>query len=305
MIKTDQSAFEYGLKKMVLPAEGGYSNDRNDPGGKTFKGITQATARRNGFSGDVRSLTDTQVNGIYYKDYWVPSSCANMQNSAMAIAHFDTVVNMGLGGAKKVLVNALKKLGIEASTSFSASRLAELVNGVSDQKSLQEAYLAARKERYDSLIDRNPKLGVFRRGWMNRVNALAKLIGSDVASSLQNFASEAVSGITTTLSNVAKTFGVGAKSFFDLTIPLAAEFLEAQKKLSEKQSKDSKSKNRFDGSEQVGVSTEEEYILGTMSDGSEIKIPVRGDEAEIPEELSSNINFQKESEQIQAQSQSA
>ena len=39
------------------------------------------------------------------------------------------------------------------------------------------AYCAAREAYYERLIVKNPKLAVFRKGWMNRLNALRKEVG--------------------------------------------------------------------------------------------------------------------------------
>lgn len=53
----------------VFAAEGGYVNDPRDPGGATNHGITEAVARQNGYTGDMRKLTAQQAADIYVKQY--------------------------------------------------------------------------------------------------------------------------------------------------------------------------------------------------------------------------------------------
>ena len=50
----------------VAPVEGGYADDPADLGGKTNLGITEAVARRHGYTGDMRDLTDSLAYHIYY-----------------------------------------------------------------------------------------------------------------------------------------------------------------------------------------------------------------------------------------------
>src|SRR5665648_1301181 len=54
----------------LLASEGGYSNHASDPGGATNHGVTQAVARANGYSGDMRDFTLAQAKAIYRRQYW-------------------------------------------------------------------------------------------------------------------------------------------------------------------------------------------------------------------------------------------
>lgn len=53
----------------VVAVEGGFVNNPNDPGGPTNKGVTEKTARENGYAGDMRNLTDDQAAEIYANKY--------------------------------------------------------------------------------------------------------------------------------------------------------------------------------------------------------------------------------------------
>lgn len=81
--------FEKALK-FVLKWEGGYSNDKNDPGGETKYGIS----KRSYPELDISKLTLKQAEEIYYQNYWLKCGC-NELPYPFDILVFDTAVNMG------------------------------------------------------------------------------------------------------------------------------------------------------------------------------------------------------------------
>ncbi len=137
--------------------EGGYVNHPSDPGGATNKGITQNTydayrASKGLPTKDVRWITDAEVDDIYYTRYWIPSG-SNQLTSRLAMVHFDTAVNMGVGGASGLLQQARQSS-----------------NG--DEMSVVRRYLDLREARYRAIVANNPSMGVFLQGWLNRLNSL-------------------------------------------------------------------------------------------------------------------------------------
>lgn len=54
----------------LIAVEGGYSDHASDKGGATNHGITERTARANGYQGDMRDLTKDQARAIYLSEYW-------------------------------------------------------------------------------------------------------------------------------------------------------------------------------------------------------------------------------------------
>lgn len=61
------------FNKLIAPSqEGGYVDNRDDPGGATRYGVTERAARANGYTGDMRELPVTFAQMVYQKDYWVP-----------------------------------------------------------------------------------------------------------------------------------------------------------------------------------------------------------------------------------------
>ena len=95
--------------QFTLKYEGGFSNDKADPGGKTKYGISDAgdgtvdgliDLDRDG-KGDVKAedLTLAQAMEIYYKFYWLAAGCDKLE-LPMAVAVFDSAVNCGVGQVK-------------------------------------------------------------------------------------------------------------------------------------------------------------------------------------------------------------
>lgn len=81
----------------VLNVEGGYVNDPKDPGGETNHGITKAVARDHGYTGDMKALTKSMAEDIYYQDYIVKPGFTKMVEIQPAVAHklVDAGVNTG------------------------------------------------------------------------------------------------------------------------------------------------------------------------------------------------------------------
>ncbi|WP_413528514.1 glycoside hydrolase family 108 protein [Rahnella inusitata] len=81
----------------VLENEGAYVNHPDDPGGATHWGITEKTARENGYSGDMKDFTRDQAYAILEKNYWYQPGFdkVNALSPALALELCDTGTNMG------------------------------------------------------------------------------------------------------------------------------------------------------------------------------------------------------------------
>lgn len=140
--------------KFVLKWEGGFSENKNDYGGRTNKGITQKTytawLNSNGKSSkDVRNITDAEVEKIYYSNYWLAAGCERMPDK-FAILAFDTAVNMGVSR-----VNEFLKAAKYSST---------------------DKFILARAEKYNEFA-KVPSQRQFLHGWLNRLFDLKNYIG--------------------------------------------------------------------------------------------------------------------------------
>lgn len=147
--------------------EGFFSNDKADPGGKTKYGISDAgdgvidgliDLDRDG-DGDVRveELTQEQAVQYLYNYYWLAAGCdvvaggtpgVSEPKLGLAIALFDTAVNCGV---------------------HRAIRWARQANTV-------KQFLDMRRQHYYTIIRNNPDLAKYKKGWLNRLNDLSKLV---------------------------------------------------------------------------------------------------------------------------------
>ena len=95
--------------KDILVFEGGYSNDKNDPGGETNFGISKKAYPNIG----IKYLNEKQAKDIYYNDYWLKCKCHKLPGP-IAIFLFDTSINIGQTKAIKILQKAsnVKRDGI-------------------------------------------------------------------------------------------------------------------------------------------------------------------------------------------------
>ena len=169
------TAFSESLP-FVLRWEGGYVNHPNDPGGATNKGVTQKVydgwrARQGQPARDVRQIDDDEVAEIYEGDYWLPPRCDALQRQ-LDLVHFDTAVNMGVGRAVKLLQASLG-CGVDGAFGPATREAAESC----DLGTAVSGYCQAREDFYRRLAAQNPKLAVFLKGWLNRLNALRAEVG--------------------------------------------------------------------------------------------------------------------------------
>ena len=110
---------------ITLKHEGGYSNDPDDAGGETYKGIArrfhpswvgwQIIDKSKQLSNFPNSLKennnlDLLVSNFYEAFYWDVNLLSEFPSQQIANEMFDTGVNMGIGRAAKFLQRALNAL---------------------------------------------------------------------------------------------------------------------------------------------------------------------------------------------------
>lgn len=110
-------SFDKEVDKLI-GVEGGYSNNPADSGGETRWGITVAEARRNGYTGPMKSLPPDLAKRIYRVKYWdaLKLDVINTITPEIASELFDTCVNMGQETAVLFLqksLNALNRQGAD------------------------------------------------------------------------------------------------------------------------------------------------------------------------------------------------
>lgn len=164
----------------VIVKEGDYVYHPDDKGGPTRFGITQAVARKNGYSGDMRNFPINTARSIYYHDYVVQPGFHDILLLSRKITEelVDTGVNMGPGTAIKFLQRALNSLtesGVEIDGKMGKQTLTALKEYLIHRKYKGEDVLVRMLEsfqgtRYVELTEANPKQKAFIYGWfLNRV----------------------------------------------------------------------------------------------------------------------------------------
>ena len=161
----------------VLRWEGGYVDHPADPGGRTNKGVTQRVyddwrAREGLAQRNVREIEDTEVHAIYEIDYWVPPRC-DLLRRRLDLVQFDTAVNMGVGRAVRLLQRAVGCSVDGAFGPITERAVDACAPGIAIKN-----YCDAREQFYRRLAERRPDLGIFLKGWLNRLNALRTEAGS-------------------------------------------------------------------------------------------------------------------------------
>ena len=163
---TDRERFER-LIGFVLAHEGGYVNDPDDPRGETKYGVSKKSYPHV----DIASLTIEQAKDIYYEDWWLPLKCPQIHDDKVAQKYLDTCVNTGKGTGTKILQRALQMIGYRITVDGAIGPKTLAAVNAADPQALLVAMRQQQKAHYEQLIQKNPKLEKFRRGWMARANS--------------------------------------------------------------------------------------------------------------------------------------
>lgn len=151
--------------------EGGYVDNKKDPGGATNKGVTQATynAYRTGKKlapQPVKQIKEEEVEEIYYSSYWKGSKCSLMKHP-LTLAVFDTAINFGNGRAKEFLQKALKVMPDRVIGPDTKAALDK-----ADHQEVAVTICELRiKYRHHRVAEDSSQV-VFLKGWLNRDHAL-------------------------------------------------------------------------------------------------------------------------------------
>ena len=168
-------AFDASLP-FVLRWEGGYVDHPDDPGGRTNNGVTQRAydrwrSRQDEAPRDVRLIEDEEVHAIYETGYWRPPRC-DLLRRRLDLVHFDTAVNMGVRRAVRLLQESVG-CGVDGIFGPVTTQAAASC----DLSGTTRAYCDSREAYYRRLAESRPKLRVFLRGWLNRLDALRREVG--------------------------------------------------------------------------------------------------------------------------------
>jgi lysozyme family protein len=162
---------------MILDFEGGYSDNKLDPGGKTKFGITEDTARKNGYLGHMRDLPIERAKEIYQSVYWDNISLDKVDkwSEAVAIEIFDIAVNLGISRAQIYFQTALNIIGlsrvlVDGKIGSKTLLAMNCIGSEKDKKSIQKILNVLQGSHYIGLCLKDEKFKTFIKGWLSRVS---------------------------------------------------------------------------------------------------------------------------------------
>ena len=162
------------LIPFILKWEGGFVNDPDDLGGATNKGITIGTfgeyRKRKGLPSpnvqDLKNLTEKEWYEIFKTMYWDRWIGDEIKSQPVANILIDWVWASGIPGIKRPQrILGVPDDGIVGKVTLSYLNIAE-------PKRLFEAIKADRIKFIDEICKARPKNEKFRKGWLNRINAI-------------------------------------------------------------------------------------------------------------------------------------
>ena len=162
------------LVPFILQWEGGFVNDPDDLGGATNMGVTigtyEAYCRKKGYPRPtierLKNLTKEEWAEIFKSLYWDRWKADAINSQAVANIIVDWVWASGVHGIKR----PQKLLGVTADGLVGPKTIAAL--NAADPKKLFDAIKADRAKFIDEICKARPKNEKYRKGWMNRINAI-------------------------------------------------------------------------------------------------------------------------------------
>jgi len=180
-----------------LGHEGGYSNDPDDVGGETYKGIARNyhsdwpgwaiidnAKGSNNFPKNLQTTTGLEplVKEFYKEKFWDKFWGDKIKNQKISNELFDTSVNMGIGRTVKFLqksLNLLNRNGINypdivEDGAFGENTLKSLESclGLGDYKVLYNILNVMQGGQYIESMTKNSTQEKYARGWFKRVDII-------------------------------------------------------------------------------------------------------------------------------------
>ena len=179
------AGFELALH-VLLNHEGGYVNDKRDPGGATNYGVSLRWLRSQNIidadldddgdvdEHDVRLLSRPQVAELYRRAFWEPNNVQDIESQRVAIMLFGLIVNTGPKRAVKMLQEALNVSRMRKSSllvdGWLGPKTMEAINST-DSTILINHYKKIARAFYSNIVRENPILDKFLVGWFRRVSS--------------------------------------------------------------------------------------------------------------------------------------
>jgi len=180
------ATFEQAFQ-ITMGNEGGYSDNPNDRGGETWKGIARnfwATWPGWQIVDKIKAQNPPNLNAalsanaslqplvltFYKENFWDTESLDNLNNQQTANQLFDIAVNMGTGTASGMLqsgINSIQPNAVVVDRQVGPKTI-NAANSLNPEN-LYNAVCNLRKQRYLQIIASNPSQAIFQHSWMSRI----------------------------------------------------------------------------------------------------------------------------------------
>lgn len=162
------------LVPFILQWEGGFVNDPDDLGGATNKGITIGTfteyRRKKGLKAptveDLKNISAAEWHDVFKSLYWDRWKADEIKSQSVANILVDWVWASGSHGIKR----PQRLLGVKADGIVGKQTIAAL--NAMDAATLFKMIKDDRAKFIDEICKARPKNEKYRKGWMNRINAI-------------------------------------------------------------------------------------------------------------------------------------
>lgn len=156
----------------ILKFEGGFVNDKDDPGGATNMGVTLSTWTHFGHdidgdgkitANDIKLLNKEDFKYVLKVGYWDRWQADRIKNQSIA----EILVDWLWGSGKYGITIPQRLMGLKEDGIVGDKTITTL--NLLDQKSLFSSIVEARLKYIEDIIKVNPVLVKYRIGWRNRV----------------------------------------------------------------------------------------------------------------------------------------
>ncbi len=164
--------------KVIIKHEGGFSDNKNDPGGVTRYGISLRFLKSalididgdgDSDKDDIIRLTLTDADKIYYREWYKKYKYDRIIDQDLLTDIMDFSINAGACQAHKVLKRAINNIidnPIKVNCILDKETI-EMINLI-DPLILHTMLNLQQEDFYIDLVKRNPSLKCFLRGWLRR-----------------------------------------------------------------------------------------------------------------------------------------
>lgn len=153
------------IKDQIIPIEGGYVFNKNDPGGETKYGISKRSYPHL----DIKNLTLDEANDIYKRDFWNVMKLDQVNDQTIAEKVFWFGVHSGPVTSIKCLQKALIRIGMFVMSDGIIGKETLLsVNSMPDTIFKLDSLKLEQIQYYVNIVNAKPSSREFLLGWINR-----------------------------------------------------------------------------------------------------------------------------------------